>query len=152
MRTPIEITTKEAYTKHTQSSTKHTPPKIIDEIPTEAHEQRKLVEALRRCGLAVFAIPNGGFRNKAEAAKMKHQGVSAGVPDLFIASRPPEDYSCRGVFIEMKRLRKSGSRASMVSPEQAAWHDVLEACGYTVLVCYGAASALDALRKLGFLV
>jgi hypothetical protein len=33
----------------------------------------------------VFAIPNGGLRDKAVAAKLKKTGVLAGVPDIAIA-------------------------------------------------------------------
>lgn len=38
----------------------------------------------------IIAIPNGGFRNKIEAAKLKRCGVLPGVPDLFIAE--PRSY------------------------------------------------------------
>jgi hypothetical protein len=31
-----------------------------------------------------FAVPNGGKRNLWEAARLKKQGVRAGVPDIFI--------------------------------------------------------------------
>lgn len=47
----------------------------------------------------IFAIPNGGKRNAREAAKMKCEGVLAGVADLFIA-QPVKN--CSGLFIEMK--------------------------------------------------
>jgi len=125
---------------------------IIEKKPTEADEQVRLVKHLRSAGLAVFAVPNGGSRNKIEALNLKRQGVSAGVPDLFVASRPPASPDCRGIFLEMKRTRPADSKRHMLSPEQQAWHDVLRGCGYTVLTCYGAASALDALRGLGFRV
>jgi hypothetical protein len=129
-----------------------TPIEIAEKKPTEADEQIRLVKHLRSAGLAVFAIPNGGSRNKIEALHMKRQGVSAGVPDLFVVSCPPSAPESRGVFIEMKRTRPADSKRHMLSPEQQAWHDVLRVCGYTVLTCYGAASALDALRGLGFRV
>ena len=32
--------------------------------------------------LLLFHVPNGGSRNKAEAANLKRQGVRPGVPDL----------------------------------------------------------------------
>jgi hypothetical protein len=48
----------------------------------------------------IFAIPNGGSRGKAEAARLKKEGVTRGIPDLFI----PE--WC--VWVEMKRV-KGGS-------------------------------------------
>lgn len=47
----------------------------------------------------VFAIPNGGARHPAVAAKMKAEGVKAGVWDIFVPV--PVDYKC-GLWIEMK--------------------------------------------------
>lgn len=32
----------------------------------------------------LFAIPNGGKRNAREAARLKAEGVTPGVPDLFL--------------------------------------------------------------------
>ena len=32
----------------------------------------------------LFAVPNGGYRNKIEAANLKRQGVIAGVPDFIL--------------------------------------------------------------------
>ena len=34
--------------------------------------------------LLLFAVPNGGRRNKIEAANLKRQGVRAGVADLIL--------------------------------------------------------------------
>ena len=34
----------------------------------------------------LYHIPNGGFRNPAEAASLKKQGVKPGVPDLCLTS------------------------------------------------------------------
>ncbi|WP_432046532.1 VRR-NUC domain-containing protein [Weeksella virosa] len=47
----------------------------------------------------IFSIPNGGSRHQKEVAKIKAEGVVAGVSDLFImkASR-----GFHGLFIEMK--------------------------------------------------
>jgi len=71
-----------------------------------------------------MAIPNGGWRNAATAGKLKAEGVSRGVPDLFI----PE----WKLWIEMKRI--TGGR---VSPEQQGWKSYLEQCGYVVFICAG---------------
>lgn len=152
MNTPPEIITKEEVRKHSARVHSITSLEIVEKPPSESAEQLRLVKHLRSAGLAVFAIPNGGSRNKIEALNLKRQGVSAGVPDLFVVSRPPLAPECRGVFIEMKRTRPADSKRHMLSPEQLAWHDVLKSCGFTVLTCYGAASALDALRGMGFAV
>ena len=75
----------------------------------------------------LFAIPNGGKRSAREAARLKRQGVLAGVPDLFLAL-PTADYS--GLFIEMKA---SGGR---LTTAQSAMHVRLLKAGYEVVICY----------------
>lgn len=101
-------------------------------IPTEHEEQREVVRWFRQKyrGVRIFAIANGGWRSKATAAKLKAEGVSRGVPDLFV----PE---C-GLWVEMKRV--VGGR---LSPEQRDWIEYLRKVGNTVLVCYGAEDAKD---------
>ena len=47
----------------------------------------------------LFAIPNGGKRNRREAGRMKAEGVRAGTWDLFLAA-PRGVWA--GMFIEMK--------------------------------------------------
>lgn len=51
---------------------------------SEALEQRTVVEWCELRRVPCFHIPNGGSRNKAEAANLKRQGVMAGVPDLCV--------------------------------------------------------------------
>lgn len=77
----------------------------------------------------LFAIPNGGWRHPATAARLKAEGVRPGIPDLFLAH--PSNGAC-GLFIEMKR--RVGGR---LSPEQQAWRDRLTMNGYRVRVCKG---------------
>lgn len=50
----------------------------------------------------LFAIPNGGKRDAREARNLKMQGVTPGVPDLFLAV-PLESFS--GLFLELKSGR-----------------------------------------------
>ena len=76
----------------------------------------------------LFAIPNGGHRHKAVAAKMRAEGVKAGVPDAFLAF-PWDGYS--GLFIEMKAGRNK------TTPAQDEWIGRLCQAGYAVAVCYG---------------
>lgn len=101
-----------------------------EKVPSEDHEQMHLVQWFRRTYplVRIFAIPNGGHRHPAVAAKMKATGVSSGVPDLFI----PEWQ----LWIEMKRT-KGGS----VSMEQKDWMLYLQKVGYCVKVCKGAEDA-----------
>lgn len=47
----------------------------------------------------LFAIPNGGSRNKIEAANLKREGVRAGVADLFLSV---PRFGTAGLYIELK--------------------------------------------------
>jgi len=76
----------------------------------------------------LFAIPNGGHRHKAVAAKMKAEGVKAGVPDIFLAF-PWSGFF--GLFIEMKAGKNK------TTPSQNEWIIRLQQAGYMVVVCYG---------------
>ena len=86
-------------------------------------------------GLLV-AIPNGGYRNAREAARLKRMGVRAGVSDYFLAvPRPPKepggcDVIC-GVWIELK------SPKGKLSPAQKQWFIEVERQCYGAVVCYG---------------
>ena len=74
-------------------------------IPHEGNEQ----EALFRWAAFVrgrfpeidllYHIPNGGSRNRLEAANLKRQGVKSGVPDLCL---PVARGKYHGLYIEMK--------------------------------------------------
>lgn len=85
-------------------------------MTTEHTIQRGIVSALRRQGLAFFAIPNGGARNVVTATRLKAEGVSAGVPDLFV----PE----LRLFLETK------THIGRQSDAQAAWEIRLVLFGY----------------------
>lgn len=105
-------------------------------IPTEHEEQRTFVSAFRKMFplIRIIAIPNGGMRSKATAGRLKAEGVSSGVPDVFI----PE----WGFWIEMKRC-KGGS----VSASQQDWIEYLNRTGYKAVVCKGYEEAMDAVLK-----
>ena len=47
----------------------------------------------------IYAIPNGGARNKIVAVKLKEEGVLSGVPDLHI---PVAKKGYHGLYVEMK--------------------------------------------------
>lgn len=97
-----------------------------------------------------FHPPNGGYRHKATAGKLKDQGVKSGVPDVLIV-RPflgpngslwddgePVDVPFSGLAIELK-MPKGTVRAS-----QRQWHETLRSCGWRVEVC----RSLDEVVKL----
>ena len=110
---------------------------LTERIPTEHEEQREFVRWFRQGyrGVRIFAIPNGGARSMATAGRLKVEGVSPGVPDLFIP-----DWR---LWVEMKRV-KGGS----LSAEQKDWIAYLEGCGYTCFVAKGADQAKE--MVLGF--
>jgi hypothetical protein len=91
-------------------------------------------------GKYLFAIPNGGHRHKVVAAKLKKQGVKAGVSDLFL-SYPSKGY--HGLFIEMKRENKKLAR---VSPLQDAFLEQQKEVGYAGEVAYGAMQAIKIIK------
>lgn len=85
----------------------------------------------------LFAVPNGGWRNKVVAAKLKAEGVKSGVPDLLLPV-PMGQYA--GLAIEMK------SATGTISPEQKLWIADLRACGWQAEICRGWEAAWDVLR------
>lgn len=83
------------------------------------------------------AIPNGGNRDAITGARLKAEGVKAGIPDLIL---PVRRYSWSGLWIEMKRA--SGGK---LSTEQIDWHQFLKSQGYAVMVAHGYEQARDCL-------
>ncbi len=117
--------------------------------PTELSEQIEVVRCLRAAGVLFAAVPNGGRRDRREAALLKKSGVRAGVPDLLIFDSPPMRPQKRGVALEMKR---EGASPSAVSPAQREWLDALSERGWVGMVGRGAADALKQLRELGYVL
>mgnify|MGYP000303687885 CR=1 FL=1 len=77
----------------------------------------------------MYAIPNGGYRHKATAARLKAEGVKSGVPDICLPI-PRGIYP--GLYIEMKRPKKG-----RLSENQKRWRAVLCRNGYRVERCDG---------------
>ena len=69
----------------------------------------------------IFAIPNGGARNVVTAAKLKAEGVLAGVPDLCV---PMARCGFHGLYIELKNGKKGVVRDSNVHKEVI--HSILD--------------------------
>lgn len=88
----------------------------------------------------IFAVPNGGQRDKITAAKLKHEGVKPGVPDTFFPL-PCAQYA--GLFIEMKRSSDKATkrRAGTTSDVQDEWIAYLRSVRYACSVCFDWRSA-----------
>lgn len=74
----------------------------------------------------LFAVPNGGRRDEVTAAKLKAEGVVAGVADLILLVRNAE---FGGLLIEMK------TRTGRQRDTQKQWQRQLEAHGYKYVIC-----------------
>lgn len=77
----------------------------------------------------LFAVPNGGARSKAQAGKLKAEGVVAGVSDLILL-KPGGRYGA--LLIEMKTNRKGSAQ----SRAQREWQQDVSGEGeYRYVVC-----------------
>ena len=86
----------------------------------------------------LFAIPNGGHRHIAVAAKLKASGVKSGVPDLFLPLPIPGRSA--GLWIEMK------APGGTVTQNQDDYLRFLYEVGFLTKVCYSAQDAIDEIR------
>lgn len=112
--------------------------------PTEHEEQCTLFEWAEVCVhkdklKTMFAIPNGGERNIVVAAKLKKEGVKAGVPDILL---PYPNGGYNGLFIEMKR--REGGR---ILKKQREWLRNLTENGYVCVIARGFEEAKGAIEK-----
>jgi len=85
----------------------------------------------------VYAVPNGGKRDPRTAARLKAEGVKAGIPDV---NCDVARGGWHGLRLELKRTK--GGR---VEPEQVERHEALRVQGYRVEVCRGGDAAWDVL-------
>lgn len=112
----------------------------------ESVEQRLFVQRWRlhpfTSKLPACAVPNGGRRDEREAAILKAEGVSAGVPD-WLCFQPGTTrvhgrlQSVVGLALEFKRPDKP----PRIALEQREWHEHLRACGWRVEIVRSMAEA-----------
>jgi hypothetical protein len=88
--------------------------------------------------LHTFAVPNGGQRHIRVAAKLKAEGVKAGVPDFMIAL-PMGGY--HGLFIEYKAEKGRPTKT------QLEWLARLGKAGYRAALCKGFAAAQEEINE-----
>lgn len=84
-----------------------------------------------------FAVPNGGHRHIAVAAKLKAEGVKAGTPDVFLMV-PMGTF--HGLILEFKRHPNKPTAA------QADFLASVRRLGYNALVVYSTDEAIRAVR------
>lgn len=92
----------------------------------------------RTASKRTYAIPNGGGRSRREAGRLKAEGVTPGVSDIFCSIARG---GWHGLYIEMK------SPTGPVSKEQREWIADSVASGYWATVCRSADEAMDVWRS-----
>mgnify|MGYP000944177814 CR=1 FL=1 len=85
----------------------------------------------------LFAVPNGGSRNKIEAANLKRQGVKAGISDTILLM-PSGPYA--SLCMEFKT--KSGKQSS----EQKEFQKQAENCGSKYVVVRSVKEAIQEMK------
>lgn len=103
------------------------------------HELQKAVaQMLDNFNYPYFAIPNGGLRSKITGARLKAEGVKAGVADIFIYR---SNSSYHGIFLELKFGTNKQQKTQKEFQKKA------ESEGYLYLVCYSVAEVYHHLAK-----
>lgn len=98
----------------------------------------------------LFAVPNGSYRSKATAGRLKAEGVVAGVSDLILLvprchAKITENNAAsieikHALCIEMKTAK------GRQSPEQKIWQRLVEGHGYKYAVCRSLDEFIDTIE------
>lgn len=95
----------------------------------ESHLQRNCLAWFRlqypRLALVLFAVPNGGARNKREAGIMKAEGVTAGVADMILL-KPSSGFASLCIEFKTDRGRQQET--------QKEWQRAAERAGNKYVV------------------
>lgn len=111
---------------------------------TEADEQKAVIQwciLMEKCWPELeylYHVPNGGSRNRIEAANLKEEGVKAGVPDLEL---PAARGRYTGLHIEMKHGKNK------VTEQQDKFLKALRSMGRCAVVCYEAEPAIQVISE-----
>lgn len=113
-------------------------------IDREGNEQAALISELRirmpKVADLIYHVPNGGHRLKSVAAKLKRQGVVAGIPDLVLTMARGGYF---GLYIEFKATPPNDAAISASQHERIR---KLNEQGYLAIVCRGHFDAMEAIR------
>lgn len=91
----------------------------------------------------LHAVPNGGGRSKAQAGKLKAEGVTPGVWDLSLpVRRGPYD----GLIIELKRPGLRGHKNRGLTDDQVAYGEHQRANGRLTVIHDDAAEAITTIK------
>lgn len=119
--------------------------------PTESEIQQAVMKwwALSHKGLGVrherllMAFPMQGQRSPRNGARMKAEGMRAGLADMFLAVPMPFETGYHGLWIELKRPKPRG----VVSPEQCDFLQSVHEQGYAWKVCFGFDECIKAISN-----
>jgi hypothetical protein len=116
--------------------------------------QASIVSTYRKLfSCIIAAVPNGGNRNKNEAAKLKWTGTLAGIPDLFVLSEDVPTF-----LMECKDPSEIQARERDLLPQERFWSlsdsqkeivPLIRAMGFTVYVVCSLDEALAAAEHAG---
>ena len=112
---------------------------------SEEHEiQKAICEYLDIRGVCYWAVPNGGKRSKAEAGRLKAEGVKSGVPDLCLI------YDGMYYGLEVKKPATSTPKGYL-SKNQKSMHRKIDRAGGTVKTVYSVADVILWVNTWGML-
>lgn len=112
------------------------------DFPPESDIQRAVfahLKARAAPGVFAFHVPNGGYRNKREAAILSGMGVVPGVPDIILIHKG------RAFGLELKAAN------GRPTERQLAAHAAMDEAGAFVCVAEGLDRALKVLEAWGLL-
>ena len=105
----------------------------------------------------MHAIPNGGYRDKAEAGKLVAMGARSGVWDVFLPypvyhgeipnGTDYPDILYAGLYIEMKKSNRRNHKNGGLTDEQLTFKEYAENAGYACKICYSWQEAWDQIVK-----
>ena len=86
----------------------------------------------------LFAVPNGGYRNKITARRLKEEGVVAGVADCLLLI-PNKQF--HALCIEFKTEKGKQSEC------QKNWQQIVQNYGYKYIICRNIENFIFEIKK-----
>lgn len=115
-----------------------------DYVRQEHDEQATLMSWISMAfpGVLAFAVPNAAKRSAFLAQRLKAEGLTPGIPDVYVEEARGGYF---GLRIEMKRSDQARRLDRGLSGDQERIIPQLQRKGYKVVVCYSAQAAIDVL-------